>query len=60
MTPAGSIVGQIAKIKGLRVIGIAGGEKKIKFLKDLHFDEVIDYKKENVFKVIKVMNFTIE
>ncbi|KUP04356.1 alcohol dehydrogenase [Bacillus coahuilensis m2-6] len=41
----GSIVGQIAKIKGDRVVGIAGSEEKISFLKDvLHFDEVINYK----------------
>ncbi|MBD1373002.1 NADP-dependent oxidoreductase [Hazenella sp. IB182357] len=41
----GMIVGQIAKIKGARVIGIAGSEEKINYLKEeLHFDEVINYK----------------
>ncbi|APH07171.1 NADP-dependent oxidoreductase [Bacillus weihaiensis] len=41
----GSIVGQIAKIKGARVVGIAGSEEKISFLKDeLNFDEVINYR----------------
>ena len=43
----GSVVGQIAKIKGARVVGIAGSEDKIAYLKDeLGFDEVINYKKE--------------
>ncbi|WP_407926442.1 NADP-dependent oxidoreductase [Aquibacillus kalidii] len=41
----GSVVGQIAKIQGARVVGIAGSEEKISYLKDeLHFDEVINYK----------------
>lgn len=41
----GSVVGQIAKIKGARVVGIAGSEDKISFLKEqLHFDEAINYK----------------
>jgi NADPH-dependent curcumin reductase CurA len=45
----GSIVGQIAKLKGCRVVGIAGGPKKCKWLKDkAGFDAVIDYKNENV------------
>jgi NADPH-dependent curcumin reductase CurA len=45
----GSVAGQIARIKGCRVIGIAGGEDKCRWLKDVaRFDEVIDYKNENV------------
>jgi NADPH-dependent curcumin reductase CurA len=45
----GSIVGQIAKIKGCRAIGIAGGEAKCKWIvDDLGFDVAIDYKKEDV------------
>jgi hypothetical protein len=41
----GSLVGQIAKIKGCRVIGIAGGAAKGAMLvKDYGFDEVVDYK----------------
>ena len=45
----GSVVGQIAKIKGCRVIGIAGGPEKCTWLvNDLNFDEAIDYKKEDV------------
>ncbi len=45
----GSIAGQIAKIKGARVVGIAGGAQKCGWLKEeLGFDDVIDYKNEDV------------
>jgi hypothetical protein len=45
----GSVVGQIAKIKGCRVIGIAGGEEKCRWItEELGFDAAIDYKSENV------------
>ena len=41
----GSIAGQIAKIKGCRVVGIAGGTEKCRWLvDDLTFDAAIDYK----------------
>ena len=41
----GSVVGQIGKILGLRVVGIAGTDEKVKMLKsDFGFDEVINYK----------------
>ncbi len=41
----GIVVGQIAKIQGCRVIGIAGSDDKIKMLKDeFGFDEAINYK----------------
>ena len=41
----GSIVGQIAKIKGCKVVGIAGGEAKCALLvKELGFDGAVDYK----------------
>jgi len=41
----GSIAGQIAKIKGSRVIGTAGGKEKCDWLvKEAHFDAAIDYK----------------
>ncbi|MFZ4287323.1 NADP-dependent oxidoreductase [Variovorax sp. HJSM1_2] len=41
----GQTVGQLAKIKGCRVIGIAGGKAKCDFVtKDLGFDGCIDYK----------------
>jgi NADPH-dependent curcumin reductase CurA len=45
----GSVVGQIAKIKGCRAIGIAGGAEKCRWLTDeAGFDAAIDYKSENV------------
>ena len=45
----GSAVGQIAKIKGCRAIGIAGGAEKCRWLTDeAGFDGAIDYKLENV------------
>jgi NADPH-dependent curcumin reductase CurA len=41
----GSIVGQIARIKGCRAVGIAGGEEKCRWLvEELGFDAAIDYK----------------
>jgi NADPH-dependent curcumin reductase CurA len=41
----GSIVGQIAKIKGCRAIGIAGGDQKCRWLvEEVGFDAAIDYK----------------
>jgi NADPH-dependent curcumin reductase CurA len=50
----GSIVGQIAKIKGCRVIGIAGGKDKCDWLTgELGFDAAVDYKDGAVFKALK-------
>jgi NADPH-dependent curcumin reductase CurA len=41
----GSVVGQIAKLKGCRVVGIAGGEDKCRtVVEDLGFDACLDYK----------------
>jgi len=40
----GSLVGQIAKIKGCTVIGIAGGAEKCAYIKSIGFDHAIDYK----------------
>ena len=45
----GSVAGQIAKIKGCRVIGTAGGKDKCDWLvNEAHFDAAIDYKSEEV------------
>lgn len=45
----GSVVGQIGKLKGCRVIGIAGGEAKSRWLVDeLGFDAAIDYRNQDV------------
>ena len=50
----GSIVGQIARIKGCRAVGIAGGQQKCDWLvKGLGFDAAIDYKAGAVFKSLK-------
>jgi NADPH-dependent curcumin reductase CurA len=50
----GSIVGQIAKIKGCHVIGIAGGADKCHWLtSELGFDAAVDYKSGPVFKQLK-------
>jgi NADPH-dependent curcumin reductase CurA len=41
----GSVVGQIAKLKGARVIGLAGEDSKVQWLKDeLGFDDALNYK----------------
>ncbi|KAJ8268850.1 hypothetical protein COCON_G00114570 [Conger conger] len=40
----GTVVGQIAKIKGCRVVGCAGTDAKVSYLKDLGFDHVFNYK----------------
>ena len=45
----GSAVGQIAKILGLRAIGIAGGSEKCRYVKEeLQFDDCLDYKSGNL------------
>jgi hypothetical protein len=45
----GSVAGQIAKLEGARVVGIAGGPDKCAWLvKEAHFDAAIDYKREDV------------
>lgn len=50
----GSVVGQIAKIKGCRTVGIAGGAEKCRFIvNELGFDAAIDYKAEDVFKGLR-------
>jgi hypothetical protein len=50
----GSVVGQIAKIKGCRVVGIAGGPEKCGWLTgELGFDAAIDYKSEDVAAALR-------
>jgi NADPH-dependent curcumin reductase CurA len=50
----GSVVGQLAKLKDCRVIGIAGGPEKCSWLTDeLGFDGAIDYRSEDVGKRLK-------
>ncbi len=50
----GSVAGQIAKINGCRVIGIAGGPEKCRMLlTEFGFDAAIDYKSENLRKALR-------
>ncbi|MCH5375808.1 MAG: NADP-dependent oxidoreductase [Planctomycetes bacterium] len=50
----GSLVGQIAKIRGCRVVGIAGGPEKCAYItQELGFDAAIDYKSENLHDALK-------
>jgi NADPH-dependent curcumin reductase CurA len=50
----GSIAGQIAKIKGARVIGIAGGPDKCRALtEEFGFDAAIDYRAGNVRRALR-------
>ena len=50
----GSVAGQIAKIKGARVIGIAGSEEKCRWLvEELGFDAAIDYKAQDVRRALR-------
>ncbi len=46
--PVGATVGQIGKIKGCHVVGIAGGEEKCRYAKQvLGFDECLDHKADD-------------
>lgn len=50
----GTVTGQIAKIKGCTVVGIAGGKQKCDYVtKELGFDACIDYKSEDVRKAVQ-------
>ena len=50
----GSVVGQIAKIKGCRVIGIAGGEQKCRFVQEeLGFDACLDHRQPDLAERLK-------
>ncbi|HET6356207.1 NADP-dependent oxidoreductase [Streptomyces sp.] len=50
----GNVVGQVAKILGCRVIGIAGGERKCRSLvEEFGFDAAIDYQTEDVRKALR-------
>ena len=52
----GSLAGQIAKLKGARVIGVAGGPEKCAWIKDeLGFDEAIDYKAGDVRRAMRAL-----
>ncbi|MFP4625940.1 MAG: NADP-dependent oxidoreductase [Natronomonas sp.] len=44
----GSVVGQIAKLAGCRVVGTAGSDEKVEWIESIGFDVGINYKEENV------------
>lgn len=46
--PVGSVVGQIAKIKGARSVGIVGGPDKVTHLRELGFDVALDHRSGNL------------
>ncbi|XP_045528915.1 prostaglandin reductase 1-like [Pieris brassicae] len=51
----GSLVGQIAKIKGCRVIGFAGSDDKVDWLQNtLGFDKAYNYKTANINETLKI------
>jgi NADPH-dependent curcumin reductase len=51
----GSAVGQIAKIKGARVVGIAGGKDKCAYVKnELGFDECLDHRETDLGAKLKI------
>ncbi|EGG18597.1 zinc-containing alcohol dehydrogenase [Cavenderia fasciculata] len=50
----GSVVGQIAKLQGLRVVGIAGGAKKCEYaVKEFGFDVCLDHTKDDLAQKLK-------
>ncbi|HVR11641.1 MAG TPA: NADP-dependent oxidoreductase [Thermoanaerobaculia bacterium] len=50
----GMVVGQIAKLKGCRAVGIAGGPRKCRFIvEELGFDAAIDYRAEDVKEALR-------
>ena len=50
----GSVVGQVAKIKGCRVVGIAGGQDKVDYMvNELGFDAGVDYKAGNLHSALR-------
>jgi NADPH-dependent curcumin reductase len=52
--PVGSMVGQIARIKGCRIVGIAGGPEKCQYLVDeLGFDAAVDHRAPDMAERLK-------
>jgi len=49
----GNVVGQIAKLKGCHVVGCAGTEAKLEYLRELGFDDVFNYKTADLDKTLK-------
>ena len=51
----GQLVGQIAKIKGARAVGIAGGPDKIAYCREIGFDAAFDYKGKDDEALVKAV-----
>ena len=52
----GSMVGQIAKLKGCTAVGLAGGKEKCEYLtREAHFDHAIDYKSDDVAQRLRAI-----
>lgn len=50
----GSVAGQIAKLKGARVLGLAGSDEKVRWLtQDLGFDDALNYKDKDFAQKFK-------
>tara|TARA_E500000075_G_scaffold123560_1_gene125817 strand:- start:162 stop:1175 length:1014 start_codon:yes stop_codon:yes gene_type:complete len=50
----GSVVGQLGKLAGCHVVGVAGGPEKSEYVRNsLKFDHCIDYKNDNVLELLK-------
>ena len=50
----GSVVGQIAKLKGCHVVGIAGGEEKCRYAREtLGFDHCVDHRRDDLAEQLK-------
>ena len=52
----GAVVGQIAKIKGCRVVGVAGGPEKCRYVvEDLGFDACVDHRSPTLYDDLKAV-----
>ncbi len=50
----GSVVGQLAKLKGCRAVGIAGGERKCRYVtEELSFDACVDHRRPDFAEALK-------
>ena len=49
----GQLVGQLGKIQGLRVVGSAGSDEKVEYLKELGFDSAFNYKNVDYNEALK-------
>ena len=56
----GSVVGQLGKLAGCHVVGVAGGPEKSEYVRNsLKFDHCIDYKNDNVLEPVSYTHLTL-